>query len=321
MGFRRGKNCNNNLYMLKLLIEDHKLHKRPLYFALLDIKKAYDTVPFEALKLGMERLKMPENIINIFESLSTNRQMQIATIFGNTPTSLTFIAFADDLIPWSNSMEELQQQLDTIHSFIDMWQMAMHAGKSSIVTNRTKLDAEQEMLAAQFNLGNVLIHDLKFSNDLFRVLGAFWTTNSDATIVRNRVLQTFNFAMQTIQTKYAPGHICTNILNTVIIPKLQYMLQLCPLNKTFVKKINVALRKKTSAAHLLQSNINKFYDPSFGIGLFELGSRVDGQEITNLLMHMRSDSITGDVLRKCIASFDKFHKLPMSITEAPTRLY
>ena len=98
-----------------------------------------------------------------------------------------------------------------------------------------------------------------------------------------------------------------------------YMLQLCPLNDKFVSGINVALRKKTSSAHQLKISVNRFYDPEHGIGLFELGSRVDGQEITNFLMHLRSDSITGDILRKCIASFDEFHKLTLSITEAPCK--
>ena len=83
-GFRPGKSTNNYLSILRNIIDHAKQTDNRLYIALLDIQKAYDTVPNEAIRLCLNRIAVPTKIINLIISMQSSRSIQIATPYGPT---------------------------------------------------------------------------------------------------------------------------------------------------------------------------------------------------------------------------------------------
>jgi hypothetical protein len=66
-GFKPGHSTNNNLTITRLLIDHAKLHKNTLFIALLDIQKAYDTVPFPLIRHALLHLRKPYTITVLLE--------------------------------------------------------------------------------------------------------------------------------------------------------------------------------------------------------------------------------------------------------------
>jgi hypothetical protein len=83
-GFRLGKSTNNYLSSLRNVIDHARQTDNRLYIALLDIQKAYDTVPNEALRLCLNRIAVPTKIIDLIINMQTSRSIQIATPYGST---------------------------------------------------------------------------------------------------------------------------------------------------------------------------------------------------------------------------------------------
>ena len=89
-GFRTGQSTTEALLMIRSIIDLAQIENKDLYIASLDIKKAYDTVPFEGLKMSLIRIGMPENLVNFIMLLTTDRKLTVDTAYGEsdpfTPT-------------------------------------------------------------------------------------------------------------------------------------------------------------------------------------------------------------------------------------------
>jgi hypothetical protein len=83
-GFRTGQSTAEALYILRNLIDLSHLQSRNLLMSSLDIKKAYDTVPFEGIEASLKRLGMPQRLIRFIMLLVTERDIIIDTAFGPT---------------------------------------------------------------------------------------------------------------------------------------------------------------------------------------------------------------------------------------------
>ena len=69
---------------MKNVIDMSNIQNKPLYTATLDVEKAYDSVPFKAISVSLRRLKVPEIIIKLIESLNSDRDLTIKTPHGET---------------------------------------------------------------------------------------------------------------------------------------------------------------------------------------------------------------------------------------------
>ena len=72
-GFRPKRGCCDQIYVARMLIQKAREFNRPLYFCLLDLQKAYDSINREALWQSLRRsFSIPEKIISILQALHHN---------------------------------------------------------------------------------------------------------------------------------------------------------------------------------------------------------------------------------------------------------
>jgi len=72
-GFRTGKSIADVIDILRIRIDDAKTYNKQLIVANLDIKKAYESVPWEAMETTLRRIKIPDEFINFLKRLDNNK--------------------------------------------------------------------------------------------------------------------------------------------------------------------------------------------------------------------------------------------------------
>ena len=284
-GFRPGKSTNNYLSILRNIIDHAKQTDNRLYIALLDIQKAYDTVPNEALRLCLNRIAVPKKIIDLIVYMQSTRTIQINTPYGPTtpftpdrglpqgdviscilwnifydtllhgyqisPTiQITELAYADDLIPITDNEEAMQHLLNMIHSYLSQFHMNMNANKSSIITNQPITDIE-----TSFTLGNVPLKDIKSQNELFRILGVYITLDGNHTKTIQHATTWLDKILTKIRTKFTPGPLMRYLTNAVIIPTLEYRLQTSVVTPSQHCSINRKIRKTVRSKYKIDTTI------------------------------------------------------------------
>jgi hypothetical protein len=68
-GFRAGLSTAEPLAGLRHIMDAAKLTCTPLYLACLDIKHAYDSVPFAAVAVSFRRVGVPEPLVSLLRAL------------------------------------------------------------------------------------------------------------------------------------------------------------------------------------------------------------------------------------------------------------
>ena len=65
-------------------IDEAKDNQKELLITQLDVQQAYDSVPFDGLKLCLQRLKLPESFITLIMNMHRQRRIVISTEYGDT---------------------------------------------------------------------------------------------------------------------------------------------------------------------------------------------------------------------------------------------
>ena len=68
-GFRRDRRGEDNIYVIREIIDKHNREKTPLYLSFLDIEKAYDRVNRETLIYILDKLGFSTNICYLIKSM------------------------------------------------------------------------------------------------------------------------------------------------------------------------------------------------------------------------------------------------------------
>ena len=76
-GFRRGHACTDMIFTVRQLTEKAIQHRAKKFLVFLDLKKAYDSVPREGLWTTLEKLGIPEELIDIVRSFHDNMKARI----------------------------------------------------------------------------------------------------------------------------------------------------------------------------------------------------------------------------------------------------
>ncbi|KAH9376412.1 hypothetical protein HPB48_022091 [Haemaphysalis longicornis] len=134
MGFRAGRRIDDCLYVLTQCMEIAQRTNLPLYVALLDISKAYDSVDRELLWTILDRYGLEEKDVDLLRAIYANVTAQVVweghtaapvegsgqgfrlehkeggqTVVVNIPA----LVYADDFAVLAGSPQELQQLLET----------------------------------------------------------------------------------------------------------------------------------------------------------------------------------------------------------------
>ena len=75
-GFREGRGCSDIIYTVRQLMKSYE-HEAKVWFIFIDLKKAYDSVPREALWLALEKLGIPDSLIRLIRSFYQDMKARI----------------------------------------------------------------------------------------------------------------------------------------------------------------------------------------------------------------------------------------------------
>jgi hypothetical protein len=228
----------------------------------------------------MRRLKIPEPFINLITGLLTQRKLQIDTPYGIaeqfTPTRglpqgdtispllwtifydpllcrlenetkgfpitndnyITAAAFADDIHPMSSEPSDLQDQLAIISEFLAIHDMKMRPSKCKVTSTLPNIPVAHRFIIN----GEEITQRLK-NKDLIRLLGVHWTMDGNYSQTFDKAMKSLGYCINKLQWKYTPGKIAVELINTVVIPRIAYQLQLLPIPKTKIEHLEAQIRK------------------------------------------------------------------------------
>ena len=67
-GFRKGRSCSDMVFTMRQLVEMSWEHSAKLFVTFIDLQKAYDLVPRNALWMGLRKLGVPDSIVSLIGS-------------------------------------------------------------------------------------------------------------------------------------------------------------------------------------------------------------------------------------------------------------
>ena len=177
-GFMPGRGTTDAIFILRQLQEKYLLKKKNIYFAFVDLEKAFDRVPRKILWWAMRKVKIDEWIIQVVKSMYDNAQSKIRITNsysdpvnvsvgvhqGSVLSPLLFVIvmealscefrigcpwellYADDLVIVAESLEELQMRLSTWKSGLENKGLKVNVAKTKILLSSH--DAKRSKIAA-----------------------------------------------------------------------------------------------------------------------------------------------------------------------------
>ena len=76
-GFRKGRGCVDMMFVARQLAEKAVEHNSELYVLLVDLRKAYDSIPRAALWLVLERVEIPPLMLRLIRSLHEGMEARV----------------------------------------------------------------------------------------------------------------------------------------------------------------------------------------------------------------------------------------------------
>ena len=76
-GFRKGRGCSDMIFAKRQLVEKSWEHQSKTFFLFIDLRKAYDSVPCEALWQVLAKLGMPDSTIQLIKAFHQGMQATI----------------------------------------------------------------------------------------------------------------------------------------------------------------------------------------------------------------------------------------------------
>ena len=76
-GFRRGRGCIDMLFIVRQLAEKAIEHQTKQFLIFVDLRKAYDSVPREALWAALGKLGVPDVLVDVVRSFHTNMMARV----------------------------------------------------------------------------------------------------------------------------------------------------------------------------------------------------------------------------------------------------
>ena len=76
-GFRKGRGCIDMIFVARQLVEKAREHNDMLYMLFVDLRKAYDSVPREALWRVLEKCGVPPKMLSIVKSFHERMQAEV----------------------------------------------------------------------------------------------------------------------------------------------------------------------------------------------------------------------------------------------------
>ena len=76
-GFRKGRGCSDMTFVVRQLAEKAIEHRTQQFLVFVDLMKAYDSVPREALWMAMKKLGVPGHLIDVVKSFHEGMEARV----------------------------------------------------------------------------------------------------------------------------------------------------------------------------------------------------------------------------------------------------
>ena len=83
-GFQQGKSTVDAIFIVRQLQEKFRAKKKELFHIFVDLEKAFDRVPREAIVWALRRQKVPERLITLIMALYRNSRSKVRTLAGTS---------------------------------------------------------------------------------------------------------------------------------------------------------------------------------------------------------------------------------------------
>jgi len=77
-GFRTGRGCSDMTFTLRQLVEKSIEHRSKQFITFVDLQKAYDSIPRKALWRALEKLGVPNSVVNLVKSFHDGMKAQLS---------------------------------------------------------------------------------------------------------------------------------------------------------------------------------------------------------------------------------------------------
>jgi len=82
--FMKGKETTDAIFIVRQMQEKYRAKGKKLYFAFVDLEKAFDRVPREEVRWAMHKLRIEEWLVLAVMSMYTGAKTVVRTIYGNS---------------------------------------------------------------------------------------------------------------------------------------------------------------------------------------------------------------------------------------------
>ena len=233
---------------------------------------------------------------------------------------VTANAFADDLVLAVTNLAEAQKGLDIANQFMEMHGMEMRPDKVEVFPNKYAPNLDQ-IKAAGLQIKQTIIKSIKSPNEIFRILGNFWTMDGDVKKTRVAVMKEIADAIEKYHRRYIPGQLSVYMVNVCLFSLITYRLQYTPITDSFAKEVD------TLVLNLIKSKCNYgktktiynalFYDPDSGYKLYKCKEEVEKRQLANVHIDLLREDLVGKMTRLASKLFQKDMKLPAEILGYP----
>ncbi|CAB4417816.1 unnamed protein product [Rhizophagus irregularis] len=324
-----GGSCRDPIITLESIIHDSVVTKHPLWILSQDISKAFDSVDLTMLKFALQRLRLPNNAIQFLLSLFMARYNRVITAHGPTPSyrvriekkdpySLTSpsipmtlssdlssfedihinnLVFMDDSTLVSSSKEGMEHMLSITEEFYRLNNTSANHNKYVLATNA--ISATQDLSPIVFNLtpsslnatATIIVTPIPMSSS-FRFLVVWFNINGSRSFVRKQLKQECNSFSAILRPAKLTSQQVVYLHNTVLIPKLEYRMQVTHLSKAECSSAASSVRTLVKhKAKLSRSTPDAILYLSQALGLINLFSHQQQCHFTNLFLLANSSSL------------------------------
>ena len=84
-GFRKERGCTDMIFCARQIVEKAREHNTSVYMLFVDLRKAYDSIPRQALQLVLLKYGIPQRMVNNIMSLHEGMKAEVLVYSQTTP--------------------------------------------------------------------------------------------------------------------------------------------------------------------------------------------------------------------------------------------
>ncbi|GBC51817.2 RNA-directed DNA polymerase from mobile element jockey-like [Rhizophagus irregularis DAOM 181602=DAOM 197198] len=321
-----GGSCRDPIVVLESIIHDAHVNKSPLWIFSQDISKAFDSVDLKMLRFALERIKLPASATKFILSLFMKRSNRVFTAHGTTPSyrnemmdpyilhapslsnplaetnsgglRINNLVFMDDSTLISSSKTGMELMLSITEEFYQINNTSANHNKYVLITNSLPSTSVSSPSPVVFDLQlsglnkvpSISIVPISM-NSSFRFLGVWFNVTGSSDFVKKQVARECNSFAAIVRPAKLSAKQVVYLHNTVLIPKLEYRMQVTHLSESkcasATSSIRSLVKHKANFSRVLPDSILFL---SQGLGLINLFFHQSQTHLTNLFLLANSSS-------------------------------